>query len=85
MTNFSDMNSVQVYAILVFLDAFRILDEFSIAIYFFQVNIEVTPTSILTGASVFVALWIFSAVVSAVDSVPLVRACGINNEISTSF
>jgi len=37
----------------------------------FQLNIEVTPTLILTGAGAFVALWVLSSVVSAIDSVPL--------------
>ncbi|KAG2661724.1 protein CURVATURE THYLAKOID 1A, chloroplastic-like isoform X2 [Panicum virgatum] len=36
-----------------------------------KLNIEVTPTLILTGAGAFVALWVLSSVVSAIDSVPL--------------
>ncbi|AQK56402.1 Protein CURVATURE THYLAKOID 1D chloroplastic [Zea mays] len=36
-----------------------------------KLNIEVTPILILTGSGAFVALWILSSVVSAVDSVPL--------------
>ncbi|XP_062221933.1 protein CURVATURE THYLAKOID 1D, chloroplastic-like [Phragmites australis] len=36
-----------------------------------KLDIEVTPTLILTGSSAFVALWILSSVVSAIDSVPL--------------
>jgi len=39
--------------------------------YIFQLNIEVTPTLILTGSAAFVALWILSSVVAAIDSVPL--------------
>ncbi|AQK75088.1 Protein CURVATURE THYLAKOID 1D chloroplastic [Zea mays] len=41
--------------------------------YIFQLNIEVTPTLILTGFGAFIALWILSSVVAAVDSVPLVQ------------
>ncbi|PWZ19983.1 Protein CURVATURE THYLAKOID 1D, chloroplastic [Zea mays] len=36
-----------------------------------MLNIEVTPTLILTGFGAFIALWILSSVVAAVDSVPL--------------
>ncbi|KXG31149.1 hypothetical protein SORBI_3004G305800 [Sorghum bicolor] len=36
-----------------------------------KLNIEVTPTLILTGSAAFVALWILSSVVAAIDSVPL--------------
>ncbi|KAL6635171.1 hypothetical protein ACP70R_027842 [Stipagrostis hirtigluma subsp. patula] len=36
-----------------------------------KLDIEVTPTLILTGSGAFVALWILSSVVSAIDSVPL--------------
>ncbi|OEL27297.1 hypothetical protein BAE44_0011681 [Dichanthelium oligosanthes] len=36
-----------------------------------KLNIEVTPTLILTGSGAFVALWILSSIVSAIDSVPL--------------
>ncbi|AQK75090.1 threonine endopeptidase [Zea mays] len=36
-----------------------------------KLNIEVTPTLILTGFGAFIALWILSSVVAAVDSVPL--------------
>nr|CAB3451153.1 unnamed protein product [Digitaria exilis] len=38
-----------------------------------NLNIEVTPTLILTASSGFVVLWVLSSVVSAVDSVPLLR------------
>ncbi|CAL5054435.1 unnamed protein product [Urochloa decumbens] len=36
-----------------------------------KLNIEVTPTLILTGAGAFVTLWVLSSIVSAIDSVPL--------------
>ncbi|KAG2654191.1 hypothetical protein PVAP13_1NG491300 [Panicum virgatum] len=36
-----------------------------------KLNIEVTPTLILTGAGAFVALLVLSSIVSAIDSVPL--------------
>ncbi|XP_066319596.1 protein CURVATURE THYLAKOID 1D, chloroplastic-like isoform X2 [Miscanthus floridulus] len=36
-----------------------------------KLNIEVTPTLILTGSAAFVALWVLSSVVAAIDSVPL--------------
>ena len=51
----------------------------------FQLNIEVTPTLILTGAGAFVALLVLSSIVSAIDSVPLVRSYDIDNVISTSL
>jgi len=41
--------------------------------YIFQLNIEVTPTLILAGSAAFVALWVLSSVVAAIDSVPLVQ------------
>jgi hypothetical protein len=34
----------------------------------------VTPTLVLAGSGTFVALWIISSVISAIDSVPLVRS-----------
>jgi hypothetical protein len=40
----------------------------------FQLDIEVTPTLVLAGCGAFVALWIISSVISAIDSVPLVRS-----------
>jgi hypothetical protein len=40
----------------------------------FQLDIEVTPTLVLIGSGAFVALWIMSSVISAIDSVPLVRS-----------
>ncbi|AQK75087.1 Protein CURVATURE THYLAKOID 1D chloroplastic [Zea mays] len=45
-----------------------------------KLNIEVTPTLILTGFGAFIALWILSSVVAAVDSVPLTapKIAGIN-------
>jgi len=36
-----------------------------------KLNIEVTPTLILTGAGAFVAFLVLSSIVSAIDSVPL--------------
>ncbi|RCV08453.1 hypothetical protein SETIT_1G327800v2 [Setaria italica] len=36
-----------------------------------KLNIEVTPTLILTGSGAFVILWVLSSIVSAIDSVPL--------------
>ncbi|CAL5019670.1 unnamed protein product [Urochloa decumbens] len=36
-----------------------------------KLNIEVTPTLILTGSGAFVTLWVLSSIVSAIDSVPL--------------
>ncbi|KAK3155348.1 hypothetical protein QOZ80_2BG0202060 [Eleusine coracana subsp. coracana] len=36
-----------------------------------KLDIEVTPTLILTGSGAFVALFILSSVVSAIDSIPL--------------
>jgi len=51
----------------------------------FQLNIEVTPTLILTGAGAFVAFLVLSSIVSAIDSVPLVRSYDIDNVISTSL
>ncbi|XP_062220371.1 protein CURVATURE THYLAKOID 1D, chloroplastic-like [Phragmites australis] len=36
-----------------------------------KLDIEVTPALILTGSGAFIALWILSSVVSAIDSVPL--------------
>ncbi|KAJ1281160.1 hypothetical protein BS78_04G286800 [Paspalum vaginatum] len=36
-----------------------------------KLNIEVTPTLILTGSGAFVALWILTSVVYAIDKVPL--------------
>ena len=51
----------------------------------FQLNIEVTPTLILTGAGAFVAFLVLSSIVSAIDSVPLVRSYYIDNVISTSL
>ncbi|CAN6233357.1 unnamed protein product, partial [Urochloa humidicola] len=37
-----------------------------------KLNIEVTPTLILTGSGAFIALWVLSSIVSAIDSVPLI-------------
>jgi hypothetical protein len=64
----------------VFLDAFYFLDELFIATYF-QLNIEVTPTSILTGSGAFVVLWVLSSIVSAIDKVPLVCTRDIDDNI----
>ncbi|CAN6274355.1 unnamed protein product [Urochloa humidicola] len=37
-----------------------------------KLNIEVTPTLILTGTGAFITLWVLSSIVSAIDSVPLI-------------
>ncbi|CAN6274354.1 unnamed protein product [Urochloa humidicola] len=39
---------------------------------YIMLNIEVTPTLILTGTGAFITLWVLSSIVSAIDSVPLI-------------